>query len=112
MNELIEQATQGSVRALAKLISLVENDAKGSQNVMKELYSRTGRARIIGVTGPPGVGKSTLIAQLADRFAGENKSVGILAVDPSSEISGGALLGDRVRMVNLLSMETESLSEA
>lgn len=101
MKELMQQAMRGSARALAKLISLVENDAEGSQAMMKELYSRTGRARIIGVTGPPGVGKSTLIAQLADRFAQENRSVAILAVDPSSELSGGALLGDRVRMVNL-----------
>ena len=68
---------------------------------MKELYSRIGGARIIGVTGPSGVGKSTLIAQMADRFVREGKSVGIIAVDPSSELSGGALLGDRVRMMDL-----------
>lgn len=101
MNDLIQQAMQGSIRALARLITLVENDGPGSQEAMKQVYFRTGNARVVGVTGPPGVGKSTLIAKLADRFAHENSSVGILAVDPSSELSGGALLGDRVRMVNL-----------
>ncbi|MFH0811512.1 MAG: methylmalonyl Co-A mutase-associated GTPase MeaB [Pseudomonadota bacterium] len=96
--KLLEEALNGSVRSLGKLISLVENESTGFQEVLKAVYSHTGNARVIGVTGPPGVGKSTLVARLAERYQKKNHSVGILAVDPSSPISGGSLLGDRIRM--------------
>jgi LAO/AO transport system kinase len=95
--KLLEEALKGSVRALGKLISLIEDQAEESQEILKELYPRTGRARVIGMTGPPGVGKSTLLGRLAEIFLERKLSVGILAVDPSSPISGGSLLGDRIR---------------
>jgi len=99
--KLFEEALKGSVRALGKLISWVEDDAEGSQGILKEIFSHTGRARVIGVTGPPGVGKSTLVGGLTEKFLERELSVGILAVDPSSPISGGSLLGDRIRFSSL-----------
>ena len=99
--KLFEEALKGSVRALGKLISLVEDEAEESQEILKALYPRTGRARVIGMTGPPGVGKSTLLGRLAEIFLERKLSVGILAVDPSSPISGGSLLGDRIRFSSL-----------
>ena len=96
--DLIKEAMNGSDRSLAKVISLVENEAEGMQKVLKAVYPRTGKARVIGVTGPPGAGKSTLIGRLAERYLERKHSVGILAIDPSSPISGGSLLGDRIRM--------------
>ena len=99
--KLLEEALGGSVRALGKLISLIEDQADESQEILKALYPRTGGARVIGVTGPSGVGKSTLVGGLAKKFLEQKFSVGILAVDPSSPISGGSLLGDRVRFPSL-----------
>ncbi len=101
MTSLVQETLQGSVRALAKLISLVEDESEGYREVLQILYPKTGNARIIAVTGSPGVGKSTLVARLAERFVNRKCSVAILAVDPSSEVSGGALLGDRIRMSHL-----------
>lgn len=99
--KLLEDALNGSVRSLGKLISLVENESPGFLEVLKALYPLTGKAKVIGITGPPGVGKSTLVARLAKIYQKNNHSVGILAVDPSSPISGGSLLGDRIRMSHL-----------
>lgn len=96
--KLLEDALKGSVRSLGKLISMIENELPGFREVLKALYSYTGKAKIIGVTGPPGVGKSTLVGRLAKIYLENNHRVGILAVDPSSPISGGSLLGDRIRM--------------
>lgn len=96
--ELLEEAKNGSVRSLGRLISLVENEAEGTQKVLKTLYPHTGKARVIGVTGPPGVGKSTLVGHLVEKYFKKKYSVGILAIDPSSPISGGSFLGDRIRM--------------
>lgn len=101
MMKLLAEARKGSVRALGKLISLVEDYGEGSHDILKALYPFTGKARVIGVTGPPGVGKSTLLGSLAGKFLARNLSVGILAVDPSSPISGGSLLGDRIRFSSL-----------
>lgn len=94
----IQRALAGNRRALARLMTAVENDPAVAREVMRRVYGRTGRAHTIGVTGAPGSGKSTLVARLAAAFRTRGLTVGIVAVDPSSPYSGGALLGDRVRM--------------
>jgi LAO/AO transport system kinase len=93
-----ERLRAGDARALARVISMVENRAPGWSELLKALFPYTGEARIIGMTGPPGAGKSTLVDQLARHYRQENRTVGILAVDPTSPYSGGAILGDRIRM--------------
>ncbi|MFJ3789049.1 methylmalonyl Co-A mutase-associated GTPase MeaB [Kitasatospora sp. NPDC090091] len=95
---LVEQARQGRPRAVARLISLVENAAPELREVMAALAPYTGRAYTVGLTGSPGVGKSTSTSALVSAYRRLGKRVGVLAVDPSSPFSGGALLGDRVRM--------------
>jgi LAO/AO transport system kinase len=84
--------------ALAKLMSRVENEAADVAEVMARIYPRTGRARTIGVTGPPGAGKSTLVDRIVARTRSAGRTAGVIAVDPSSPFSGGAVLGDRIRM--------------
>jgi LAO/AO transport system kinase len=96
--DLVAAAVDGSPRAVARLISLVEDAAPELRDVMAALAPLSGRARIVGLTGSPGVGKSTTTAALVGAFRGRGLRVGVLAVDPSSPFSGGALLGDRVRM--------------
>ena len=96
--ETIERALAGDARALARLVSLVENGAPELRPVMKALAPLTGRARVIGLTGAPGVGKSTVTAALVRAYRERDLRVGVLAVDPTSPFTGGALLGDRVRM--------------
>ncbi len=98
VNELVSAAAEGSPRAVARLISLVEDAAPELRSVMAALAPKTGRARVIGLTGSPGVGKSTTTSALVSAFRERGVRVGVLAVDPSSPFSGGALLGDRVRM--------------
>jgi LAO/AO transport system kinase len=83
---------------LARAISTVENRAEGWVELLKSLFPHTGKARVIGLTGAPGAGKSTLVDQLAKHYRNQNQSVGIIAVDPTSPYSGGAILGDRIRM--------------
>jgi LAO/AO transport system kinase len=95
---LISAAADGDSRALGRLVSLVENAAPELRRVMKVIAPLTGRATVIGLTGAPGVGKSTVTAALVRKFRASELRVGVLAVDPSSPFSGGALLGDRVRM--------------
>jgi len=97
---LVEGARAGSPRSVARLISLVENADPSLPEVMAALAPHTGQAWIIGLTGSPGVGKSTTTTMLVHAFREQGKRVGILAVDPSSPFSGGALLGDRIRMVD------------
>ena len=94
----LDRARAGDTRALARLISLVENGSAQVRSVIKELLPLTGGARVIGLTGAPGVGKSTLTGALIGAFRAEGRRVAVLAVDPTSPFSGGALLGDRVRM--------------
>jgi LAO/AO transport system kinase len=96
--EAIERARAGDPRALARLVSLVENGAPELRTLMKALAPLTGHARVIGLTGAPGVGKSTITAALVTAYRARDLRVGVLAVDPTSPFSGGALLGDRVRM--------------
>jgi LAO/AO transport system kinase len=98
VGSLVEQAREGRPRAVARLISLVENAAPELRQVMAVLNPLAGRARIIGLTGSPGVGKSTSTSALVRAFRAQDLRVGVLAVDPSSPFTGGALLGDRVRM--------------
>jgi LAO/AO transport system kinase len=96
--ELVDRMLGGDRVALARLITLVENRAPGLPDVMSRLYSRTGRAHVIGFTGPPGAGKSTLADRVTTRLRAAGGRVGIIAVDPTSPFSGGAVLGDRIRM--------------
>jgi len=92
---------RGDERALARMLSLIEARAPIALEVLRELYGRTGKAAVVGVTGAAGSGKSTLIAALAEEFRRRQKKIGILTVDPTSPLTGGALLGDRVRMREL-----------
>jgi LAO/AO transport system kinase len=96
--ELVGQARAGQARAVARLISLVEDDSPHLRPVAAALSPLTGRARVLGLTGPPGVGKSTSTSMLVSAFRARDLRVGVLAIDPSSPFSGGALLGDRIRM--------------
>jgi LAO/AO transport system kinase len=96
--ELVEQARGGQPRAVARLISMVEDESPHLREVMAGLAPYAGRAHIVGITGSPGVGKSTSTSALVTTLRASDKRVGVLAVDPSSPFSGGALLGDRVRM--------------
>jgi LAO/AO transport system kinase len=95
---LIQQLRSGEARALARAISMVENRSPGWAELLKALFPKTGHARILGLTGAPGAGKSTLVDQLAKHYRKLNRTVGIIAVDPSSPYTGGAILGDRIRM--------------
>jgi GTPase len=88
----------GDVRALARAISLVENDAPEARALLRDLFAHGGGALVVGVTGPPGAGKSSLVDRLTALLRAQGQSVGIVAVDPSSPFSGGAILGDRIRM--------------
>ena len=94
----ISRLRSGEPLALARAISAVENRAPGWSELLKALFPHTGKARIIGLTGAPGSGKSTLVDQLAKHYRKENQTVGIIAVDPTSPYTGGAILGDRIRM--------------
>jgi LAO/AO transport system kinase len=98
LKSLTDRLGNGDTLALSKLISAVEDGTKGYRAAMDAVYQETGNAWVIGVTGPPGVGKSTLVDKLTERFRDRDFTVGIIAVDPSSPFSGGAVLGDRVRM--------------
>ncbi len=99
--ELVAKALAGNRHALARLISLVEDDGADVRAALATLYPRTGQAHVIGVTGAPGTGKSTLVNELAKALRAQGTTVGIVAVDPSSPFTGGAMLGDRVRMRDL-----------
>ena len=98
MDALAERALAGDQRSMARLISLIERRDSCSIDLMKQIYPHTGRAHTIGITGSPGAGKSTLVSRLIESFRQAGRTVGVIAVDPSSPFSGGAVLGDRLRM--------------
>ena len=95
---LAEQVLEGNVRAAARLMRDIDDGRPQAIEELKQLYPRTGNAFIIGITGPPGAGKSTLVDQLTASFRGRGKKVGVVAIDPTSPFTGGAILGDRIRM--------------
>ncbi len=98
VDEIVRGLLNGNRRALARAITLVENDYPEGKDIMKRIFKKTGKAHVIGITGFPGVGKSTIVSKLTQEFRMRGKTVGIIAVDPGSPFSGGALLGDRLRM--------------
>lgn len=98
---VLERFLGGDQSALARIISIIEDRTDGYQDVLARLYPRSGKALKIGFTGPPGAGKSSLVNSIARMLIGQGKRVGIIAVDPTSPFTGGALLGDRIRMVDM-----------
>lgn len=101
MNDLASKVLKGDPRSIGRLITLAENNSSEAASVMKGIHRHSGKAQIIGVTGVMGSGKSTLICELAYEYRKQGKTVGVIAIDPTSPFSGGALLGDRVRMMQL-----------
>ncbi len=99
--ELVERLRAGDRRALARVVSLIENGAPQARELLTRLHAYGGRAHIVGLTGSPGAGKSTLVTQLARELLRRGQRVGIVAVDPTSPFTGGAILGDRIRMQDL-----------
>ncbi len=97
----VEKIFNNDRRTVARSISIVESDSKASEELLKEIYFKVGNAYRIGITGPPGAGKSTITNQLTKFYRAQNKRIGIIAVDPTSPFTGGALLGDRVRMSDI-----------
>lgn len=97
----IERILSGDARAVARAISKVEDNVNGAAELMKEIFPRTGQGMVVGITGAPGAGKSSLVDRLAGVYRQRGERVGIVAVDPSSPFSGGAILGDRIRMQTL-----------
>ena len=98
LEDIVRRALAREVRAVSRLISIIEDRLEGFERAYAEIYPHTGRAHIIGITGPPGSGKSTLVDKLAMEYRKRGLTVGVVAVDPTSPFSGGALLGDRLRM--------------
>ena len=103
--ELIERLLKGDMRAAARLITIAENDINAAEEIINKIYKYTGNAYILGITGAPGSGKSTFISTLTSIFTDQGKKVGIICVDPTSPLTGGAILGDRIRMKKQFTLE-------
>ena len=99
--DLVKGLFEGSRLALARSITAVENEYDNAIDIMKAIYPKTGNARILGITGAPGAGKSTLTDKVVKHYLDQGKKIGIVAIDPTSPFSGGAILGDRIRMNDL-----------
>ena len=100
-SQLIEKMLTGDKRSCAKLITAVENDPEKAEKIIREIHQYTGKAHIIGITGPPGAGKSTLTDKIVKKLISQGNKVAVIAVDPTSPYSGGSILGDRIRMQDL-----------
>ncbi len=100
-SKLAEDVAKGDRKSAARLISLVEDEEEGCGRAMKLLYARARGVPVLGITGPPGVGKSTIVLEIAKKWRSQGRKLGIVAVDPTSPITGGAILGDRIRMTEL-----------
>ena len=100
-NQLAEAARAGSRRALSRLLTAVESRTPAAEAALRLLYPQAGSAHVVGITGPPGGGKSTLVAALVAAARAADRPVAVLAIDPSSPVTGGAILGDRIRMQRL-----------
>lgn len=101
VQQLVQGVLRGEKRAIARSISIIENNEPQAKGIISQIYPKTGKAHIVGITGPPGAGKSTLVEILTKQIRKKHKTVGIVAVDPTSPFTGGAFLGDRVRMQDL-----------
>lgn len=98
LEELIKSMISGDRRALGKIITLMENDSSSSAYIIPKIHNLTGKAHIVGITGPPGSGKSSIVDKLISHYRDEGQKVGVIAIDPTSPFTGGAILGDRIRM--------------
>jgi GTPase len=101
LQDIAERLLNGDRRALARMVTLIENEAPQARRYLAELHQHAGRAHIIGVTGPPGAGKSTLVTHLVRELRRRDRKIGVVAIDPTSPFTGGAILGDRIRMMEL-----------
>ena len=105
-NEIIDKLKKGDIRSVARLLTLIENEDEKAETILKEIWENTGKSYIIGISGPPGAGKSTIVDLLAKLAVEKQHKVGVLAVDPTSPFSGGAVLGDRLRMTSAQNANT------